>query len=184
MTKVEDTTIITPGGKNGSGWDAPLGKWTFQYPPARKFVEKRLSGRVLNACAGKTQLNHTDEVIRNDINPDRDADLHVDVVEIADEFETRSFDTVVFDPPFDQQQADELYDGMHATDIHKAFEQFNDLTSVGGKVITFGWNSWGMKTYDTFERKETIIFQRGPVLQDVIASVDERTINTLSGNYE
>lgn len=180
MDNVEtDTTAIPPGGEHGSGWDAPLGKWTFQYPPARKFVEKRLSGRVLNACAGKTELNHDGEIVRNDLNPDRDADFHYDVVEIAEHFPENHFGTIVFDPPFDQQQADELYDGMHASDINAAFEQFNDLVAPGGKVITFGWNSWGMKTYRAFERSETVLFQRGAVLQDVIAVVDQHAYTSI-----
>jgi hypothetical protein len=58
-------------------------KWTFQSTKIRRWVESRLQGRVLNACAGKTKLANDHEIVRNDLDESRDADLHVDVCEIA-----------------------------------------------------------------------------------------------------
>jgi hypothetical protein len=174
------TEIVSNGGRDADGSPRMLSRWTFQYTPARRFVEKRLEGCVLNACAGKTNLNHDGEIVRNDLNPDRDADTHLDVAEIADYFPSQSFDTVVFDPPFDQKQADEKYDGVHAKDVYSALRQFNELIRPGGIVICFGWNSWGMRSFGAFERVETILFQRGPIHRDVIATVDRRTSCSLA----
>ena len=81
-------------------------KWTFQSDKIREWVESHLQGSVLNACAGKTYLQHSGEIVRNDLNEDRDADYHYDVIEIADHFPSNSFDTVVFDPPFSSEQSD------------------------------------------------------------------------------
>src|SRR6056297_1529565 len=58
-------------------------RWTFQSNKIREWVEERLQGRVLNACAGRTKLVHDGEIVRNDIDEERDADLHVDVCEVA-----------------------------------------------------------------------------------------------------
>lgn len=174
--------IVSNGGRDADGSARMLGRWTFQYSPARSFVEKRLEGRVLNACAGQTKLNHEGEIVRNDLNPDRDADHHVDVAEIADHFPKQSFDTVVFDPPFDEKQAETKYDGLHAKDVYSALTQFNELVRPGGLVICFGWNSWGMRSFGAFERVDTVLFQRGPIHRDVIATVDRRTSYSLASD--
>lgn len=176
MERFEAVDEIVPnGGRDRDGSHRTLGRWTFEYTPAREFVEGRLEGRVLNACAGKTVLEHNDEVVRNDLNSERDADLHVDVCEIADHFVPGEFDTVVFDPPFDDHQAEDKYDGLRADGVLEAFGEFAKLVRPNGRVITFGWNSWGMSSIDAFDREETVLLQRGPCLRDVIVTVDRRT---------
>lgn len=179
MSDGDNVEIIPNGGVHGNGWDAPLGRWTFDYEPAMRVVLDHTHGRTLNACAGKTKVPH-DNIVRNDINPNREADTHYDVCEISDHFERNSFHTIIFDPPFDQSQAEDKYDGMHATDIHKSFECFNELVKTDGTVITFGWNSWGMSSYDSFDREKTYLLQRGPTLQDVIVSIDRRVNMSMS----
>ncbi|MFC3958902.1 hypothetical protein [Halovivax cerinus] len=176
------TKLVSNGGRDPDGSARMIGRWTFQYTPARRLVEKNLTGRVLNACAGKTKLRHDGEIVRNDLNPDLDADTHLDVATIADHFDPQSFDTVVFDPPFDQKQAEEKYDGLHASDVYSALEQFNELVRPDGAVIVFGWNSWGMRSFHAFEREETVLLQRGPIHRDVIVTVDRRTSSTLATN--
>ena len=172
--------IIGNGGSDPDGTARFLGRWTFQYHAARSIVREEMQGRVLNACAGKTQLNHDGEIVRNDLNPAREADMHVDVCEIADHLNRQSFDTVIFDPPFDEKQAETNYDGMHAKDVYAALEQFNQLVRPGGKVVCFGWNSWGMRSFPAFERSRTTLLQRGPIHRDVIVTVDVRTSGTLA----
>ena len=173
--------VVSNGGRDPDGTARMLSRWTFEYTPARSFVEERIEGRILNACAGKTELNHTGEVVRNDLNPDRDADTRHDVANIADHFESQSFDWIVFDPPFDEKQAETKYDGLHAGDVYAALTDFNTLVRDGGGVICFGWSSWGMRSFPAFERAETVLFQRGPIHRDVIATVDRRTTATLGG---
>lgn len=172
--------IVSNGGRNADGSPRMLSRWTFQYKPARRLVEEHLDGRVLNACAGKTKLNHDGEIHRNDLNPERDADTHLDVVDLGEHFGPQSFDTVVFDPPFDQKQAEDKYDGLHASDVYTALGIFNELVRPGGKVICFGWNSWGMRSFAAFERIETVLLQRGPIHRDFIVTVDQRTSASLA----
>ena len=167
--------IVANGGRGRDGSHHTLGRWTFEYAPARDFVEERLHGRVLNACAGRTRLDHDGEIVRNDLNPAIDADLHVDVTELAEHFVPGEYDVVVFDPPFDDHQAEDKYDGLRADSVLDAFREFQKLVAPDGHVITFGWNSWGMSSIDAFEREETVLLQRGPCLRDVIVTVDRRT---------
>jgi hypothetical protein len=87
--------------------------WTFDLEPIRAWVEQHLEGRVLNACAGANHLRHTEEVRRNDINTDREADTHLDVAELAAHYPKHSFETIVFDPPWSLYQANMRYEGEH-----------------------------------------------------------------------
>lgn len=180
LHREDPSEIVANGGRNTDGSPRMLSRWTFEYKPARDIVEEHIHGRVLNACAGKTVLNHDGEVIRNDLSPDRDADTHHDVAEIADHFPPGSFDTVVFDPPFDEKQATTKYDGLHAKDVYSALEGFNELVRAGGTVLTFGWNSWGMKSFPAFERVDTKLLTRGPIHRDVIVTVDRRTSGSIT----
>lgn len=103
--------LHTIGGKHPDGTPIALGPWTFEAPQVRRVVESMLSGRVLNACAGRTKLTHDDDVHRNDIDVDRDADTHHDVCSLDEHLAPESYDTIVFDPPFDSDQANEHYNG-------------------------------------------------------------------------
>jgi hypothetical protein len=173
------------GGKEPDGKPACIGRWTFQTQKVRKEVESHLRGRVLNACAGKTKLRTeaVDEIVRNDINEDRDADTHFDVCEIAGHFDEK-FDVVVFDPPFDQKQADELYSGMHARDVGEARKQLAELVTIGGTIVELGWSMWGAADYfDGWDRDETHVFRRGiPDRPPVFVTVDTKRQMTLSGD--
>jgi len=180
IAREDVTEVVSNGGRDTDGSPRMLSRWTFEYTPARNFVEEHLTGRALNACAGKKTLNHDGEIHRNDLNPELNADTHHDVAEIDAHFEPQSFDTVVFDPPFDEKQAETKYDGLHAMDVYAALEAFEKIVRPGGRVICFGWNSWGMRSFPAFERVETVLFQRGPIHRDVIATVDERTSRTIA----
>jgi len=172
---------------NRDGWDdleleyhtVQPNRWTFQSRTIREWVEQRLQGRVLNACAGKTMLAHDYEIVRNDIDEQRDADLHVDVCEVADELEAESFDTIVYDPPFSQYQASRSYEGQDVGDAALAKRQFDLLLRPGGRVIQFGFTTTCMPV--EIEREdETVQYRREAVaifntlgqMNDYLATMD------------
>jgi hypothetical protein len=149
-------------------------KWTFQCDKIRREVEAQLEGRVLNACAGKTKLNHEGEIIRNDLNEERDADLHVDVNEIAEHFEPNSFDVVIHDPPFSKKQAESTYDGLSPVDEGNAMEQYDQLLKPGGKVIKFGFSTTCMPGQKDYVRTLVCIFNTLGRMNDWLMTVDMR----------
>lgn len=173
--------VVSNGGRDPDGSARMLSRWTFEYTPAREIVERHAHGRALNACAGRTKLDYEGEIVRNDLNPEIDADYHLDAVDLADHFGAGAFDTVIFDPPFDEEQAQAKYDGIHAGDVCAARQGFNEIIRPRGRVISFGWNSWGMRSFDAFERVETVLLQRGPLHRDVIVTVDQRVLDSLEG---
>lgn len=174
MGEIDD--VINIGGKEPDGSPSGLGRWTFQTRIVREEVLDELRGRVLNACAGKTELHKENvEIVRNDINPDIDADCHCDVMDLPDHFGIRSFDVVVFDPPFDQDQADEHYDGENVTRIPTARKRLASLVSSGGSLVQFGWSMWGMADYSGhWVRDRVVLFRRGVVERPPVFMVVDR----------
>ena len=157
-----------------SYWTVQPNQWTFQSDKIRAWVEERLEGRVLNACAGKTVLDHDGEIVRNDIDEDRDADLHIDVTEIADHFDRCSFDTIVYDPPFSEYQSNESYDGEMVGSDALAKRQFHQLLRAGGRVIQFGFTTTNMPIALGYEREAVAVFNTLGRCNDYLASVDRK----------
>lgn len=179
--------LHTIGGRHPDGTPISLGPWTFECPQVRDVVESYLRGRVLNACAGKTQLRHDGEVHRNDLDDRREADTHHDVTTLDDNLPTGYFETVVFDPPFDPEQADEHYAGHKvgrgpSGGIWQARDALATLTSPDGLVLSIGWNSVGLQHKDAFEREAVHLFQRVQK-PDVILTVDRRVQRTIRECY-
>jgi len=157
-----------------SYWTVQPNRWTFRSTKMRKWVEQRLRGRTLNACAGKTKLIHDHEVVRNDIDEDRDAHHHIDVCEIADELEGESFDTVVYDPPFSANQANRSYEGRDVGDDALAKRQFHELLNPGGRVIQFGYTTTCMPMELEYERLAVGVFNTLGRMNDVLGTVDQK----------
>ena len=149
-------------------------RWTFQSDKIREWVEARIRGRTLNACAGKTKLSNDHEIVRNDIDEDRDADIHVDVCEIADHFKPESFGTIVYDPPFSQNQASRSYDGKNVGDDALAKRQFHKLLAPGGRVIQFGYTTTCMPMSLGYERREVAVWNTLGRMNDYLSVIDKK----------
>lgn len=166
--------IHNVGGKEPDGKPTRIGKWTFGTKMVRDVVLSHINGRVLNACAGETVLRKRGcEIVRNDLNPEIDADHHHDVRSIDEEFEPGSFDSVINDPPFDAGRADKLYEGFHASGYLDARSELSELVRPGGTYIELGWNSWGLADMDGWERVEHHLY-RQPFKGDIHLVVDRR----------
>lgn len=167
--------IHNVGGREPDGSPTYIGPWTFETKMVRDVVERWIEGRTLNACAGKTRLSHTGEIVRNDLNPERDADYHVDVTRIDETFAPETFDSVVFDPPFDQTQADDHYEGMHDRQRGPARRKLAELVRPGGIFIELGWNDHGPAlAVDGWKREECHRYRRGPSYQPMFLTVARR----------
>lgn len=171
----ETVERINIGGRFPDGSPVYLTPWTFEVPQIRDEINEHLSGRILNACAGKTRVEHDGPVVRNDIDPARDADLHVDVRDIDRAVEPESFDTVLFDPPYDADNADKHYNGHHIGRPWEPRDALEAVTAPGGVVVGFGWNSDGFDGYDGWRRERTVYF-RTPNMNgaDVCMTVDRK----------
>lgn len=163
------------GGKEPDGKPTRIGKWTFSTKMVRDIALDHVHGRVLNACAGKTELEKRGcTFVRNDLNEDIDADYHYDVRGLDDHLESETFDSVILDPPFDPGRAEKLYEGWHGQEYADARDAVAELVRPGGTVVELGWNSWSLGDKDSWERQEWHIFRQASFKGDVHLVVDRR----------
>lgn len=149
-------------------WTYRGSKWTFLNKKAKHVVESHINGKALNTCAGITQLDHNDPIIRNDLQEeitldtagrtvtingetrsDGDtvstcADYHYSVEQLANEFPEESFQTIIHDPPWSIHQHTDNY-GLqnhkgtgHTQNIKK---QLHTLLEPGGTFINLSFSS-------------------------------------------
>jgi len=140
-------------------------------------VQTHLQGRVLNACAGKTKLTggfDVEEIVRNDIDEQRDTDTHHDVCELAEHYPTAAFDTIVFDPPFSEYQASQRYEGRDVGNVALAKAQFHELLRPGGQVIQFGFTTTNMPMQDGYQREAVAVFNTLGQMNDILGTVDRK----------
>lgn len=166
---------ISTGSDTGlSYFTTRINRWTFSNTKIRSFVEEHLQGRVLNATSGKTKLDH-DDIVRNDIDTDRDADVHVDVATLDEVFDAGSFDTIVYDPPFTKSQADATY-GSDAPGYGREIKQvFDRLLTEHGQLIQVGYTTYGMPLEWGYERKSVGLMNTFGRQFDILVTVDERS---------
>jgi len=154
-------------------------RWTFENDKIRRWLMQFVRGRTLNACAGKTLLDHS-PVVRNDLNLDRNADTHHDVTNIATHFKPNSFDTIIYDPPFSEYQAEEKYGGLTPSDRGEVKRQFHKLLSVNGRVIQFGYTTTCMPGKLGYTRDAVAIFNTLGPNNDILGTVDRRLNSPIS----
>ncbi|WP_302083156.1 hypothetical protein [Salinibaculum rarum] len=107
-------------------------KETFEDATILRWVREQIDDgdRVLNATAGFTPVFSEEEcaerdieIVRNDINPDREADYHLDVAALTTELtEAEQFDVIIFDPPWSLYQSNLRYDGYH---VHTTTNEYS-----------------------------------------------------------
>jgi len=169
--------VVNVGGREPDGSPSYIGPWTFDTKLVRDEVIGAIEGPTLNACAGKTRLDeeHSAPVVRNDLNPDRHAHVNVDVATIDEVFPKESFRSVVFDPPFDQTQSEDHYEGMHDRQRGPSRRKLAGLVEPGGVFVECGWNMFSPGEFDGWEREAVIVYRRGPSYQPMFLTVDRRT---------
>lgn len=152
---------------------AQVPKWTFQNPDVRAWVEDHLTGRVLNACAGKSKLNHDREIVRNDLDETLEVDLSVDVAELQYHLDHESFDTVVFDPPYSIYQSNIRYKNRQVGRGRRAKQSFAKVLRPGGQVIELGYHGTCMPARFNFQRVKRTWFNTTGRYRDTLGSVDQ-----------
>lgn len=159
--------------------EAPPTKWTFEHPAVRRYVEERLEGRVLNLFAGKTTLRHSGEVVRVDIDPNREPDHCIDAEMIDEYYQPDTFDTVILDPPYNVRKAREKYGGEYVGKFTLIKDKVTDMVRLGGTTLHFGYDSTGMSQSRGYEKDEIALINHKGDHNDTICVVETRVQATL-----
>ena len=102
-----------------------------------------------------------------------------DATELLNETKDESYEYAVFDPPYSPRQLKECYKGKGEYDTKSStWSNWKNLLSkkikVGGKIISFGWNSGGRGINRGFKIKKILLVAHGGNHNDTICVVEEK----------
>jgi len=187
---LQETELSTSAGcVNLSGWLArqtlpfvylmqPPKKYTFEMPVVKLLTETWCIGKTLNLFAGVTRLN-VDEV-RNDIDPNAPAEYHLDALEFVNSWNGDKFDTIVFDPPYNLRKAREKYGERYVGSLTKIKQDLPKILKLGGRVISFGYDSIGMSRRRGFKKVAVALVCHSGDHNDTIILLEEYIQPSLS----
>lgn len=157
-------------------WAMP-NAWTFAIRPINVLLkEEMIAGIWLDPFAGQ----YSPATIRNDLNPNNEADYHLDALEFLAMFPDASIDGILFDPPYSPRQVKECYDGISGgikwngrmTFWSDAKNECARVLRIGGKALCFGWNSMGLGLKRGFEMQRILLVPHGGSRNDTIYTVE------------
>lgn len=167
-------------------WSMP-NKNTFEIAPIKALLSEEvdLTKMWIDPFANRNKVAS----ITNDLNEEYDTDYHMDALDFLNMFDDAAVDGVLYDPPYSPRQVSECYNsvGYNVTwDTTKASfwgnhkREISRIVKLGGKVITFGWNSGGIGYKYGFEIQRILLVPHGGWHNDTICTVE---IKTHEGNY-
>ena len=159
-------------------WAMP-NKNTFKIKPIEQLIGETVDLSLLwiDPFANQNKIAS----ITNDLNTDYDTDYHLDALEFLKMFDDNSVDGVLYDPPYSPRQVSECYNdvGYSVTwDTTKASfwgnhkREISRIVKIGGRVITFGWNSGGIGNKYGFEIERILLVPHGGWHNDTICTVE------------
>ena len=154
---------------------------TFDIKPIKELLDEEVDKEKLtiDPFANKNKIAN----ITNDLNKDFDTNYHLDALDFLKMFDKNSIDIVLYDPPYSPRQVAECYKsfGYNVTnDTTKASfwsnhkKEISRITKVGGKVITFVWNSGGIGEKYGFEIQRILLVAHGGWHNDTICVVEKK----------
>jgi hypothetical protein len=157
-------------------------KWTFGIPPIKRLLAEEVTGGIW--CDPFAGMKSPAQV-KNDLNPEANAEFHMDALEFLRAQPTGHFDGVLYDPPFSSRQASECYRSfgkelLTATVTNNRYwadckNEIARILKLGGKALCFGWNSMGVSMSRGFEMQRVLMVPHGGTRHDTICTVEIKT---------
>ena len=168
-------------------WAMPNSK-TFRIKPIKELIQNELvEGIVIDPFANdfsiKSVMGEKQKFITNDLDISYETDYHMDALKFFNEFESNSIDMILYDPPYSPRQVSECYKSLGETVNMKTTQssywgnqkkEIARILKVGGKVITFGWNSGGIGKTNGFEINKILLVPHGGWHNDTICTVETK----------
>ena len=158
-------------------WAMPNSR-TFEIKPIMELIQSEITdGLWIDPFANNNKFAK----ITNDLNPAYDTDYHMDALDFLKMFDDSSVDGILYDPPYSPRQVSECYSdvGYNVTwDTTKASfwgdhkREIGRIVKLGGKVITFGWNSGGIGMKNGFKKSRILLVPHGGWHNDTICTVE------------
>jgi len=118
----------------------------------------------------------------NDINPNTLANNHLDALEYVQTLPNEYFDTIIFDPPFSNIQAERKYgesSNIYTVPgyVNELMREFFRILKPDGIVLKFGYNS--NRNHNCFDLVDLYLVQFGGNRNDVIVTILQKTQRSL-----
>ncbi len=178
---------MTPQLKMAQTWAMPS-KNTYTIGPIKKLLEEEVRGFSIDPFANNSKIAN----VTNDINSEHLAFLQHDAFEFLKCHKYGEVDTVVFDPPYSPRQVSECYkaagvkvDNMMTNAKFWKFlrDEVARIVPIGGKVISFGWNSMGIGKTRGFEKTRILLVSHGGNHNDTIVTVETKVRGEVTPSY-
>jgi len=148
-------------------------RYTFEQPKLKAWCEKWCNGYVLNLFAGLVRFKNLTE-FRVDISNEFLPNICMDAQEFV-ETTNQTFDTVIFDPPYNWRKSREKYgDGRYIGNEKKLKDILPRVLNSHGRVISFGYDTVGMSRSRGFEKIAICIVCHSGNHHDTLCVVEER----------
>ena len=165
-------------------WSMP-NQWTFKIPAIAKLLREEMHKEELgedkfvwlDPFAGE----YSPATLRNDIEETHEAEYHMDALEfLKSRWQDCHVEGVLFDPPYSVEQCLRCYTPKfkgtagRAEYWAKCKDEIAGLVRVGGKVISFGWDSCGCGKKRGFEITRILLVCHGACHNDTIVTVEKK----------
>jgi hypothetical protein len=149
-------------------------KHTFQIKPIKELIQKhwRSTDNWIDPFCGESVLAGK---YSNDLKFGKDADTFIQEMYS----QKIVFDGAFFDPPYSPRQIKECYQSVGLKEYNTKINFYSDTKNLlknvirlGGKVLSFGWNSNGMGKSRGFEIIEILLVPHGSAHNDTICTVE------------
>lgn len=160
-------------------WGYPS-KNTFSIKPIKELLREEVTdGFWVDPFANNAKI----ATVTNDLNTDFDTDYHLDALDFLKMFPDNTVDGVLYDPPYSTRQISEIYKGVglpvnrettQSTFWTKQKKEIARIVKIGGKVISFGWNSGGIGKKNGFEIIRVLLVPHGGHHNDTIVTIEEK----------
>ena len=164
-------------------WAMP-NRWTFTIPPIAQLIKEEMADTHpwIDPFAGM----HSPAHIRNDINPECNAEYHMDALEFLQSMDGQEFVGAFFDPPYTLELARRRYKKHYDMDtasfssyISQCKTSLAERIQAGGHVISFGWDSNGLGLNRGFRLDRVLLVAHGALHNDTIVTVETKVQATL-----
>lgn len=169
---------------------AMANKNTFSIAPIEKLIHDEIDavindgGVLVDPFSNGVRFSQNS--IINDLNPDIEADAHMDALDFLKTFENESVDIILYDPPYSTRQVSECYRGYgkevtkettQASWRARHLDEIQRILKIGGKALCFGWNSNGVGKKRGFEMERVLLVPHGGSKYDTICTVEIKRYN-------
>lgn len=161
-------------------WEMPH-RYTFKM----KNVEAILKQEVRGVWADPFCGIFSPAVLKNDADPNREAEFHMDGLDFLASLHDASVDGVLFDPPYSVEQALRKYKPKQGGTAGRAEywakckDQIARIVKPGGKAICFGWDSTGVGKTRKFSLNKVLLICHGACHNDTIITVETKIQETV-----